>query len=159
MLSVNVVCVGKLKESYWREACAEYAKRLSAYCKFAVVELPEARISQKPSDAEIAAALAAEGKLMRQYLDEKGAFNVALCVEAKQLSSEELAERLAAEAVGGASTVNFFIGSSLDPKIKADCRLQLGLSRMTLPHQLARVVLVEQIYRAFSINAGAKYHK
>lgn len=161
MLNVNVVCVGKLKEAYWRDACAEYAKRLSAYCKYSVIELPESRISQKPSDAEISIALAAEAKLMRPYLHAKGVFSVALCVEAPQISSEEFAARIETEAAMGASAVNFFVGSSfgLDKQIKQDCRLRLGLSKMTLPHQLARVVLAEQIYRAFSINSGSKYHK
>ena len=161
MTAVNVVCVGKLKEAYWRDACAEYSKRLGAYCKFGIIELSESRLPQKPSEAEIAAALASEAKLMMPYLDIKGAFSIAMCIEGAQLSSEELAKKLEEAAVGGAGTVNFFIGSSfgLDPEIKRRCSLRLSISKMTLPHQLARVVLAEQIYRAFSINAGAKYHK
>ena len=98
---------------------------------------------------------------MMPYLDIKGAFSIAMCIEGAQLSSEELAKKLEEAAVGGAGTVNFFIGSSfgLDPEIKRRCSLRFSISKMTLPHQLARVVLAEQIYRAFSINAGAKYHK
>lgn len=161
MLGVNIVCVGKLKEAYWRDACNEYSKRLGAYCKLNVVELAESKLSQKPSEGEIKAALSAEGKMMLPYIGQKAAYNCAMCIEGPQLSSEELAARLAQVSVGGASTVNFVIGSSfgLDPEIKTLCDMRLSISKMTLPHQLARVVVLEQIYRAFSINAGAKYHK
>lgn len=161
MLAVNVICVGKLKEAYWREACAEYQKRLAAYCRFSVIELSEARLSQKPTEGEIASALSREAKLMEPYIAQKGAFSVALCVEAPQLSSEQLSQKIEAAAVGGAGTVNFFIGSSfgLSDEIKRACDFRLGLSKLTFPHQLARVILFEQIYRALSISAGAKYHK
>ena len=161
MTAVNIVCVGRLKESYWRDACAEYIKRLGAYCRISVAELPESRLPQKPSGAEIKAALSAEGRLMSAYISQKSSYNIALCVEAPQLTSEELSAQLESMAVGGCGTVNFFIGSSfgLDEQVKSSCDLRLGMSRMTLPHQLARVVLLEQIYRAFSISAGAKYHK
>ena len=161
MGNVNIVCVGKLKESYWRDACAEYLKRLGAYCKANVIELGESRLSQKPSDGEIAAALSSEAKMMMPYIEQKGAFNIAMCIEGKMLSSEELAARLEQAGVSGYGTVNFFIGSSfgLDPAIKEACDLRLSISRMTLPHQLARVVLMEQIYRGYSILGGAKYHK
>ena len=161
MTAVNVICPGKLKESYWRDACAEYSKRLGAYCKLNIVELPEARISQKPTDGEIKAALAAEAKLIEPYIGLKGSYSIALCVEAKQLSSEELSQKIGDVAVSGASVINFIIGSSfgLDGSIKSACDLRLGMSRLTLPHQLARVVLLEQIYRAYSILNGGKYHK
>ena len=161
MTSLNIICVGKLKESYWRDACAEYVKRLGAYCKPAIVELPEARLPQNPSDAEIAAALTAEGKLMEPYLGQKGAYNIALCVEGGGMSSEELAVKLDTAAVRGFSTVNMVIGSSfgLAPEIKKRADLKLSLSKMTLPHQLARVVVLEQCYRAYSILANSKYHK
>lgn len=161
MGNVNIVCVGKLKEAYWRDACAEYLKRLGAYCKANVIELGEARLSQKPSDGEIAAALSSEAKMMMPYIEQKGAFNIAMCIEGKMLSSEELAVRLEQAGVSGYGTVNFFIGSSfgLDPGIKEACDLRLSISRMTLPHQLARVVLMEQVYRGYSILGGAKYHK
>ena len=161
MTAVNIICVGKLKEAYWRDACAEYSKRLSAYCRFSVAELAEARLGQNPSQGEIAAALAAEAKSMAPYHGAKSALNIALCVEGIQISSEDLAGRISDGAVSGISTVNFFIGSSfgLDPGVKSACDLRLSLSKMTLPHQLARVVLCEQIYRAFTIIAGGKYHK
>lgn len=161
MLTVNIICVGKLKEAYWRDACAEYSKRLGAFCRLGVIELPESRLSQKPSDSEIKAALASEAKLMLPYIEQKSAFNIAMCIEAAQLSSEELAQRIETAAVGGASVVNFVIGSSfgLDYGVKKACQMRLSMSKMTFPHQLTRVMTLEQIYRAFSINAGTKYHK
>ena len=161
MIGVNVICVGKLKEAYWRDACAEYQKRLGAFCKINIVELPESKLSQKPGESEISAALASEGKLMRPYIEQKGAYSIAMCIEGVQLSSEDLARKIETSAVGGASVINFIIGSSfgLDPEIKRLCGHRLSISKMTLPHQLARVVVLEQIYRAFSINAGNKYHK
>lgn len=161
MLGVNIICVGKLKEAYWRDACAEYQKRLGAYCKLNVIELAESRLPQKPSDGEIKAALASEGRMMKPYIEQRGAFSIAMCIEAAQISSEDLAEKIEQTSVGGASVINFVIGSSfgLDPEIKKLCNMRLSVSKMTLPHQLARVVIMEQIYRAFSISAGAKYHK
>lgn len=161
MLNVNVICVGKLKETYWREACAEYAKRLGAFCRLNIIELGESRLPQDPNGSQIAAALASEGKSFRQYLSQKGTFSAALCVEAPQLSSEEFAKKIENAAVGGASTINFLIGSSfgLDQEVKSLCDIKVGMSKMTFPHQLARVILLEQLYRAFSIIAGGKYHK
>lgn len=160
-MDVNVVCVGKLKESYWRDACAEYEKRLGAYCRINIIELPESRLSQKPSEGEIRAALSAEGKAILKYLGAKNSYSVALCIEAGQLSSEALSKKIEDVSVGGASVINFVVGSSfgLDESVKQSCDLRLGISKMTLPHQLARVVLLEQIYRAFSIIGGGKYHK
>ncbi len=160
-MDVNVVCVGKLKESYWRDACAEYEKRLGAYCRINIIELPESRLSLKPSEGEIRAALSAEGKAILKYLGVKNSYSVALCIEAGQLSSEALSKKIEDVSVGGASVINFVVGSSfgLDENVKQSCDLRLGISKMTLPHQLARVVLLEQIYRAFSIIGGGKYHK
>ena len=160
-MNVNVVCVGKLKEQFWRDACAEYLKRLGGFGKAAVVELPESKLSQEPSEAEIRAALNAEGRLMQPYLSDKKALQIALCVEGRQLSSEELSEKLESAGVSGLGSVNFYIGSSfgLSEDVKRACGLRLSISKMTLPHQLCRVVLLEQVYRAFSISAGSKYHK
>ena len=161
MIGVNVVCVGKLKEAYWRDACEEYRKRLRAYCRLNIAELPESRLPQKPSESEIKAALSQEGRLMLPYIERKDSLSVALCIEGERRSSEELSKLLDQASVGGASTVNFLIGSSfgLSNETKQLCRLRLSMSKMTFPHQLARVMLLEQIYRAFSICAGAKYHK
>lgn len=161
MGNVNIVCVGKLKEAYWRDACAEYLKRLGAFCRPNIVELPESRLSQNPSIGEINAALAAEAKLMKPHLEQKGTLNVAMCIEGTMLSSEELAARIDQAGVAGMGNINFFIGSSfgLDGEVKRTCDLRLSISKMTFPHQLARVVLLEQIYRAYSILSGGKYHK
>lgn len=160
-MNVNIICVGKLKENFWREACAEYLKRLQGCCKASVVELSESRLPQNPSEAEIAAALSAEGRAMREYLERKKTLNIAMCVEGEQISSEELSEKLQWAGITGTGTVNFYIGSSfgISKDIKKSCDLKLSVSKMTLPHQLCRVVLLEQIYRAFSIAAGTKYHK
>lgn len=161
MLKITIVCVGKLKETYWREACGEYAKRLGAYCNFEIVELAESRLSDSPSEKEISAALEKESAAMDKFLTRKNAFNIAMCIEGKELNSEQLSEKINSVAVGGYSTVNVFIGSSfgLAPKVKQLCDLRLSMSSMTFPHQLARVMICEQIYRAFSIAANSKYHK
>lgn len=161
MMNLNIVCVGKLKEAYWRDAISEYSKRLGAYCQLKIVELSETRLSDKPSEKEIASALSDEGSKMIPYLDIKNSYNIAMCIEGSQLSSEGLAQKIDSAGIDGKSTINLFIGSSFglcdDIKKKAD--FKLSISKMTLPHQLARVVTLEQIYRAFSINAGSKYHK
>ena len=160
MLNVTVLCVGKLKEAYWRDAAAEYTKRLGAFCKFQVIELDEERLPEKPSDGQIASALAAEGKRMAAKIP-TGAAVAALCIEGKPCSSERLAEQLEEWAVGGTSQVVFLIGSShgLAPEMKARASWRLSMSPMSFPHQLARVMLLEQIYRAMNIRSGGKYHK
>lgn len=160
-MQVNIICVGKLKEAYWRDACAEYIKRLGAYGSAKVVELSESRLSDKPSGGEIAKCLENEADDMMPYLEQKGAFNVAMCIEGKQLSSEELAAKIAEAGVSGFGTLNIIIGSSfgLSDRVKQKAHFKLSISKMTLPHQLARVVCLEQTYRAFAINNGSKYHK
>lgn len=160
-MNVNLIAVGKLKESYWREACAEYSKRLKGFCRLTVTELSESRLAEAPSEKEISAALAAEGKEMLPYLNGKDSFNISLCIEGKSLSSEKLAEKMLSAAVSGKSTINFFVGSSfgISEEIKQKCDFRLSMSEMTFPHMLARVMLLEQIYRAFQINNGGKYHK
>lgn len=161
MIKVNIICVGKLKEAYWREAVKEYAKRLSAFCSFEVVELAESRLPDNPSDKNIADALEKEYSAMMKFLQIKGAYNIALCIEGKTISSEALSQKLGEVSVSGFSTVNFFIGSSfgLSESVKKSCVMRMSMSPMTFPHQLARVMLCEQIYRAFSIAANSKYHK
>ena len=160
-MNVNLITVGKLKESYWKNACDEYTKRLSALCRIKIVELNEYRISDSPSRKEIENGLAEEAKSMLPYLDAKGAFNIAMCIEGKKMSSEELSHTLDKCGVDGFSTVNFVIGSSfgISEEIKNKCKVRLSMSEMTFPHQLARVMLLEQIYRAFQISKGTKYHK
>lgn len=161
MMNVNLIVVGKLKESYFREACAEYSKRLKAFCRLSVTELAENRLPDDPSEKEIMAALSAEGKAMKNFLSGKDCFNIALCIEGTKLSSEKLAEKIGDISVSGKSTLNFIIGSSfgIGDEIKKMCGLRLSMSEMTFPHMLARVMLLEQIYRAFQILNGGKYHK
>ena len=161
MIKVNIVCVGKLKEAYWREAVKEYSKRLSAYCSFEVAELAESRLPDNPSEKNIAEALEKEYSAMMKFLQIKGAYNIAMCIEGKTISSEALSQKLGEVSVSGFSTVNFFIGSSfgLSENVKRSCAMRMSMSPMTFPHQLARVMLCEQVYRAFSIAANSKYHK
>ena len=160
MLTVNVICVGKLKEKFYLAAVEEYSKRLSRSCKLNLMELPEERLPEKPSQAQIDAALLREYELIQAKLPKSGAV-VAMCVEGKLLSSEDLAQKFTDWTVGGISQLTFLIGSSfgLHPKAKALADFKLSMSPMTFPHHLARVMLLEQIYRAFQINEGSRYHK
>lgn len=158
-MHVNIIALGRMSEKAYAEAAREYEKRLSAYCKVSVIELPEARVTDEDSPAAVRAALSSEAKQIEKHMA-KGV-NIALCVEGRGLSSEAFAEKLGALMTDGESRVNFIIGSShgLDARIKQKCALRLSVSQMTLPHQLCRVVLLEQIYRAFKINAHERYHK
>ena len=160
MQKVTLICVGKLKEKFYAQATAEYAKRLSRFCKLEIVELPESRLSDSPSPAEISQALTAEAALIEAKLP-KGSALVAMCIEGEEFSSLQLAEKMRQFAVSGVSNLTFLIGGSvgLSPAIKAQADFRLSMSPMTFPHHLARVMLLEQIYRAYQINAGTKYHK
>ena len=161
MLRVNIICIGKIKEKYFTDAIAEYQKRLSAFCKLQIIELAEERIrSNTPNDAQIAEVLDNEGRRILQKIG-AGDYVAALCIEGKLLSSEELAETLESVGVAGKSTADFIIGGSygLSEAVKRRADIRLSMSRMTFPHQMARVILTEQIYRAFEISSGGKYHK
>lgn len=159
MLGVTVICVGKLKEKFYIQAVEEYAKRLSGYCRLNIVELPEERLPDSPSEAQIAAALAKEGERIWEKVP-KGAVTVAMCVEGQMLSSEQLAVKMNRWAQQGPNLV-FLIGGSygLSPAVKARAGIRLSMSPMTFPHHLARVMVLEQIYRGFKINEGSRYHK
>ena len=159
MISVKLVCVGKLKEAWLSSACAEYAKRLSRYCRLTVAELAEHTLPEKPSEAEIASALEKEGAEIIRACE--GHYVIAACIEGTELSSEELSRTLDRLSVEGRGKIAFVIGSShgLSDDVKRRADMRLSVSKMTFPHQLFRVMLLEQIYRAFSISAGAKYHK
>ena len=160
MLNVKLICVGRMREKYYIEAFAEYAKRLGAYCRFECLELAEQRLGDTPSEAEIAAALEKEGaEIMRAVPGD--AFLVALCVEGRSLPSEAMARLIAERASSGKPKLCFVVGGSfgLSPAVKARADLRLSMSAMTFPHHLARVMLAEQIYRGFKINEGSKYHK
>ena len=160
MQKVSIICVGKMKEKFYMDAAAEYTKRLSRFCKLEIVELPEERLPEDPSPAQIDAALAKEADAIRSKLP-PSAFIIAMCVEGKLRSSEALARLMADSASRGSSHVVFLIGGffGLHPSVKALAAEKLSMSPMTFPHHLARVMLLEQVYRAYQINAGSKYHK
>lgn len=160
MLGVTLICVGKMKEKYYIDAFEEYRKRLGAFCRFELIELPEQRLGDAPSEKEIGAALKKEAGEIRKRIP-AGAAVVAMCVEGMQKSSPELAAQFSAWAGAGISRLCFLVGGSfgLDETLKADADLRLSVSKMTFPHHLFRVMLAEQIYRAFSISEGSRYHK
>ncbi len=145
MIKVNLVCIGKIKEAYLRDAIAEYSKRLSRFCKLEIKELAEGK-SVKEEAAPV--------------LKASTGYKIALCVEGKKLSSEQLAEVVKSLCDAG-KEITFIIGSScgLDPTVKEQADLKLSFSDMTFPHQLMRVILLEQVYRSFMINGGSEYHK
>ena len=160
MLNVTLLCVGKLKEAYWRDACAEYEKRLGAFCRFRLIEVAEERLPDNPSAAHIAATVEAEGKRLLEQIPRDSAV-IPLCIEGKELDSPALAARIQKMAVEGTSHITFIIGGSwgLSDAVKNRSVLRLSMSPMTFPHQLARVMVLEQVYRAFQISSGGKYHK
>ncbi|MEY8258748.1 23S rRNA (pseudouridine(1915)-N(3))-methyltransferase RlmH [Oscillospiraceae bacterium 50-60] len=160
MQRVTLICVGKLKEKFYAEAAAEYVKRLGRYCKLTVMELPEERLPESPSPAQVEAALEREAAAIRSRLPASAGL-IALCVEGRMQSSEELAQLMETWAGRGEKQLVFLIGGSfgLHESVKAEARVKLSMSPMTFPHHLARVMLLEQIYRAYQINAGTKYHK
>ncbi len=159
MLKVKMIAIGSLKEDYLRAAVAEYTKRLGAYCEISLCELREAKLPDRPSDAEIQAALEAEGAKILAEIPQK-AYAVALCIEGKEYTSEGFAEFIDG-VKERAGTLCLVIGSSygLSPRVKARCDSRLSFSKMTFPHQLMRVMLLEQLYRAMNISSGGKYHK
>lgn len=161
MQNIDLICVGKLNAAFCSAGVEEYRKRLSAFCNFRIVELPEETIHEKNAGrAVIEKALEKEGNAILGNV-RRGAALVALCIEGRQLSSEELAAFTADRALQGCGDIAFVIGSShgLSPRVKEAAMLKFSMGRITLPHQLARLVLAEQIYRAFTINNRIKYHK
>lgn len=160
MLQVKLICVGRMREKYYTEAFAEYAKRLGAYCRLECAEIAEVRLPDSPSDKEIAAALDREGAEILKAIP-ADAWVVALCVEGKALPSEGMARLIADRENSGKPKLCFIVGGScgLSAAVKERADLRLSMSAMTFPHHLARVMLAEQIYRGFKINEGSKYHK
>ena len=160
MQRVTVLCVGKLKEKFYIDAAAEYVKRLQRHCKLELIELPEQRLPDDPSPAEIQKALRTEGDAIRERLPKGGAV-IALCIEGRSCSSEELSRRMAEFGVQGKTQLTFLIGGSvgLDEDLKRQADWRLSMSPMTFPHHMARIMLLEQIYRAYQIADGTKYHK
>ena len=149
-MTVSIVCIGKLKEKYWQDAAGEYIKRLGRFTKLEIIELAESRLdSSSEESADILAHIPKE------------AYVVALDIGGKQFASEEFAEKFSELALSGKSSVCFIIGGSngFDDSVRRAADLRMSFGKQTYPHQLMRVVLLEQIYRAFKINAGEKYHK
>lgn len=159
-MNINIICVGKLKEKYLKEAVLEYSKRLSRFCKLKITELSEAPLCDNYTEGEKEAALIKEGDNILEAL--KGAdCVVSLCVEGNQKTSEDFSTFISKNMVEGKSNFAFIIGGSvgLDERVKKASHLRLSFSEMTFPHQLMRVILLEQIYRGFKIMSNEKYHK
>ena len=159
MFNIRIICVGKLKEKYWEAASAEYLKRLGAYCSASVIEIREEKLPAHASRADEENVIVKEGRAILEKVN-AGDFVIALDIKGREMSSEAFAAKLA-DISFTASTVDLLIGGSLglsaEVKSRADLRMSFG--PVTLPHQLARIVLLEQVYRAFKINAGETYHK
>ena len=158
-MNVTIIAVGKLKESYLRDGCSEYIKRLGAFCKLNIIEIDEEKASTNPSESEIQNIISKEGQRIIQKLP-KGAVVIPLCIEGKEYSSPEFSQ-LVENISMQSSHICFVIGGSfgLSSEAKQKGIYKLSFGKMTLPHQLARMVLLEQIYRAFSISNNSKYHK
>ena len=160
MLTVHLICVGKLKERFYQQAVQEYVKRLGPYCRLQIDEIPESRLSPSPSDAEISAALKKEADQIRKCISRSGIV-IASCIEGKTMSSQDFSALLEKYELAGTSSITFLIGGSfgLNEALKQEAELRLSMSPMTFPHHLARVMLLERIYRAFQIRTGGRYHK
>lgn len=159
-MKITILCVGKIKESYLREAIAEYSKRLSRYAELQITEVADEKTPDGASAAEEAKIKQIEGERLLKAMKPE-AYNVALAIDGKNLSSEELSGKIDELCVGGVSHIRFVIGGSLglSKDVLAACDYKLSFSKMTFPHQLMRVILLEQIYRAFRISTGEPYHK
>lgn len=160
MFDITLITMGKLKEKFYISAAEEYKKRLGGYCRFTLLELPEVRLPEDPSPAEIAAGLEKEAEQIFQKIP-KGAWFCVFTPEGRELSSEQFARQLADVKLSGRSSACFLIGSSfgMSPRVKARADLRLSMGPMTFPHHLARIMVLEQLYRAEAIQAGGKYHK
>lgn len=159
-MNVTIIALGKLKEKYLRDAVTEYSKRIAAYGKTDIIELNPVKLNDNPSQKEIENALSKEAEDIKKKIP-NNSYVFALCIEGKEKSSEAFAEAISNAALNGKSNLVFIIGSSfgLSPEIKSLADFKLSFSPMTFPHQLMRVMLLEQIYRAFQINNNGKYHK
>lgn len=157
-MNIKLVVIGKLKEKYLRDGCDEYTKRLSKFCNLKIVELDEYKLPDKPSQKDIDNALIIESKNILKHCE---GYIISMCIEGNQVSSEDLAKKFETVTLNGYGTITFIIGSSfgLDSSVKNKSDFKLSMSKMTFTHQIARMLLLEQIYRAFQINTNGKYHK
>ncbi len=160
MQGVKIICVGRLKDTFFKAASEEYLKRLKAYCKTEIIEINASNLPDNPSDAQIEAAIEKEGEAIMKKLPQ-GITAAAMCIEGKQISSEDMAQLLAKAAEQKNGNIAFIIGGSygLSQKVKDKADFRISASKMTFPHRLFRVMLLEQIYRGYKINEGSKYHK
>lgn len=160
MFDITLIAMGKLKEKFYLSAAAEYEKRMKVFCQFHLIELAEVKLPENPSPAEIASALEKEAEAILAKIP-KGAWFCTLTPEGKMLSSEALADKIKEVKLSGKSSACFLIGSSfgMSPRLKSMADFKLSMSPMTFPHHLARVMVLEQLYRAEAIQAGSKYHK
>lgn len=160
MFAITLIAMGKLKEKFYLAAAAEYEKRLSGYCKFQILELPEVKLPEDPSPAEVSAGLEKEAELILSKIP-KGAWFCVLTPEGKIISSEALADKIKEVKVSGKSSACFLIGSSfgMSPRVKEKADFKLSMGLMTFPHHLARIMVLEQLYRSEAIQSGSKYHK
>ncbi len=159
MQSIKIICIGKLKDKFFRDASDEYMKRLKAFCKTEIIELPAANLPENPNDTQISAALEKEAEAILKKIPSNSTV-VAMCVEGRLYSSEDVAELLSSSAMNGGEVI-FIIGGSygLSENVKKRADIRMSASKMTFPHRLFRVMLLEQIYRGYKINSGGKYHK
>lgn len=159
-MKIKIICVGKLKEKYLKEGIAEYQKRLGKFTKFEIIEVPDEKIPYQSNLAENNRILKKESHYILDKVDNRD-YVIALAIEGKQLSSERIAKQIDKVTVGGISSITFIIGGSLglDNSVKKRADLLLSFGLITLPHQLMRLVLIEQIYRVYMINQGSPYHK
>lgn len=159
-MQINIIYVGNIKDKYFSDAVKEYEKRLSAYCKVVNTEIKETKIPENASAAQINKAIEEEGEKILSVLPQKS-YKIALAVEGAMLSSEELAKKIDISLTGGYSSISFIIGGAfgMAEKVKKSCDMMLSVSRMTFTHRMMRVIILEQIYRAYNILSGGKYHK
>ncbi len=160
MQSVKIIAVGKLKDKFYSDASQEYLKRLRSYCKCEIIEIPQTVLPDSPAEGEINSALEKEGEAILKKIPSLSLVT-AMCIEGRQYSSEKLANLISDAGINGRSSLVFIIGGSfgLSENVKMRADIRMSMSEMTFPHRLARVMLLEQIYRAYTINAGTRYHK
>lgn len=159
-MNIDIICIGKLKEKYWTDAVNEYVKRLKAYANVSIVELKESRLPENASPKDEENVKLEEGRSILKSIKDS-TYVITLEIKGKQLSSEELADKMSDLAINGKSDIAFVIGGSLglSPEVSERSNYKLSFSKMTFPHQMMRVILLEQVYRAFKINRNETYHK
>ena len=159
-MKIKIICVGKIREKYLKDGIEEYAKRMSRFCTLEICELPDVRIPERASESQCSAVKNAEGEAILKAIS-KDSYVISLCIEGKALTSEGLAEKISSVTIDGKSSIDFIIGGSLgiSNAVKNRSDFKLSFSSFTFPHQLMRLILTEQLYRAFKINANEEYHK